>query len=384
MSMTISSRLAHARGNKSNGQRRHDLRSGYIPAYVDKNRIDQNSVIIEPKTAGELREICEARREIKGFKRKMPKDAVIGVNGIITFGTEAQNVIEAMTPAQQDALFLKAAKKLTEEMGTDLTGLVVHRDESAIHAHYQAPGYRLDGDQVQKHTNTTMLKRMQDLAADVFGHLGITRGKPKAERIRLGEDASKFINRSVQQLHNDLPREIQEIEAKRDKNQRLLDETLSKLADGTGDVEKLEKRAKVYEKRLNDAQGALERLEQVHPKPEPHILEVVDKREKRFLREDKVNLKKTKVISNVEFDHWAHSVAAEIERNEKRAIDAEQRAEQAEKRLKQTSELNEALTEEIIKLRPADEVSMTDAKTPQNVAQDDESQNQWYQSKLMR
>ncbi len=294
MSMTISIRVSHLNAVKSSGQRGHDLRSGSGgPAYVDKQRTHENSVIIEPLRTQELREICIKRREQRNMKLALRKNANLATVGIITFGTDAQKVINALSKQEQDEMFSNVAHAIAEHLDNEITGLVVHRDESAIHAHFQMPSFRKDG-----HPNTHRIKKsttreLQDIAASQVAKYQITRGKSKAQRIADGDDISKIIHQSVEQLHNTLPIALQnakdEIAELNDiaehakqallketakltelkitiaqqqerlqKNERLLAEQKQKLEAGKVSEEKAMKRCEVYERRANDAQKQLE------------------------------------------------------------------------------------------------------------------------------
>jgi uncharacterized protein YlxW (UPF0749 family) len=55
----------------------------------------------------------------------------VAVDGIITFGVEAQPIIDALPHAEQARLYQAAAEAVSTEVGTDLAGLVIHRDEAA-------------------------------------------------------------------------------------------------------------------------------------------------------------------------------------------------------------------------------------------------------------
>ena len=271
MTMTVSTRIRHSAKHKARGQRRHDTRQGEVPKYVDQSRSHRNSTLLEPMTEGPMRQECEERRKGRGL-RAMATNSAIATDGIITFGSAAQKHVEALPLAEQDRLFQATAEALAKEMGTTLAGLVVHRDESAIHAHFRTHAVRLDGLPVSKRVNT---RKLQDVAAEAWSDLGITRGKPKKQRIADGEPASAHINRSVKQLHDDLPVEIEAAKAKVEAAQekaRIATERLAKaetrLEAAEGNRDRLEKRVATYERRLETAQREIERLQAAMPKPE--------------------------------------------------------------------------------------------------------------------
>jgi hypothetical protein len=264
MSKTISIRIAHKSPSLAKGQRHHDLRIGHVPAYVDKERTDKNSVIIQPKNEKDLQIVCLDRRASRETKRRMKSNAAIATVGVITFGKEAQPIIEALPHAVQDALYLDAAQRIAKVIKTNVTGLVVHRDESAQHAHFQMPAYNLEGNALSKVITPEIARRFQDIAGEVVAHLGIERGVSRATREARGDDRAKVVHRSVRELHDALPREIETaqarklaieqevaaLEAKRANNERLAEKARQNLEDGKGREEALRKRLDVYEERV--------------------------------------------------------------------------------------------------------------------------------------
>ena len=294
MSKLISVRVAHRQATRAGGQNKHDLRHGNQPAYVDPERARRNTVIMPPRPASELRVECERRRSSRQTQRAMKKNAAIATVGIITFSREAQPSIEALPVDEQNRRFLASAQALAENMGTTLSGLVVHRDESAIYAHFQCPAVRLDGHPVSKTLGRTGTSHLQDIAASAWADLGIERGERKGDKIKRLEAEGKsqpeitavVIHRSVRQLHHDLLREIKaarakaqeiereaekwlkELQAAQDKaakNKRLVAEQQAKLAAGRADEEKARKRIENYERREEAARQELEQaLEAVY------------------------------------------------------------------------------------------------------------------------
>ncbi len=276
MSMTVSVRLARRDASKVPGQMRHDLRTGKIPAYVDKAATHLNSVVVEPRTASELKTICLERREKRRaageIRGRMRSNTTLATVGIVTFGKEAQPIIEGLSRERQDQLFLRAAQAVSDRLGTDVTGLVVHRDESAIHAHFQMPGFSFDGKPLSKIITPQVAAELQDVVGDVYRDFGITRGTPKAERIARGDDWPQIIHRSVARLHDDLPREIAEreqraaalqaeveaLEKKREYQEKLITRTEALLKEKSADEAKLTKRLQTYQKRIADTEKLIE------------------------------------------------------------------------------------------------------------------------------
>ena len=145
----------------------------------------------------------------------MKSSAAVGMAGIITFGHEAQKIFEGLTPDQQDAAYLETAKTIAKRLNTTLTGLVVHCDESAPHAHFQLPAYDLAGHPVSETAKRGAMRDLQTITAEVMGRHapGIERGRSKLDRLKAGATPAEVVNRSVAQLHDELPFEIAAKEA---------------------------------------------------------------------------------------------------------------------------------------------------------------------------
>lgn len=227
MSKAISVRIKALNLAKSSGQRDHDLRLR-SPSYIGAENSGNNSVIIVPPIPSLLRDEMAASRA-RNQQQKLALRARIFIAGVITLGTEAQAVVNDMSKAEQDAVFRRVAERMARESGHPLIGLVVHRDESAIHAHFTLRGFRVEGGkEIPWRFPANFMSVIQDAAAEEVASLGIERGKRKIERMRDGEPKSKWVHRSVRELHADLPHEIatlkkqiDEVEAKREKNERL-------------------------------------------------------------------------------------------------------------------------------------------------------------------
>lgn len=192
----------------------------------------------------------------------MKSNASIGVTGIITFGHEAQQVFQALSNEQQDEAFRAVALAIADRLNTSLTGLVVHVDESAPHAHFQLPAYDYSGFPISSLLKRADCRELQTLTANTMAHYApsIERGRPKHERIHAGAKPHEVINRSVAQLHETLPEEISEkveyiaaLEEKISKNERLLGKSQQQLK-LNGDLhQKYSKRIELYRKRAEAA-----------------------------------------------------------------------------------------------------------------------------------
>ena len=254
---------------ESYGQRRHDLRIGSKPSYIQADMSDKNSVIISPPIPSVVRDEMATARA-KNRQQKLSKSARIFIAGVISFGKEAQATLGKMPENEQersaqDAVLLRIAERIARESGHPLIGLVVHRDESSVHAHFTLRGFRSEaGKEIPWRFPPQFMSHLQDAAAEEVAHLGIERGKRKIDRIRDGEPKSKWVHRSVRELHEDLPKEIEALrekitalnediekaETKREKNERLARE-----------AEEKKKSAEIYINRESAARAKAAELE---------------------------------------------------------------------------------------------------------------------------
>jgi hypothetical protein len=252
------------------GQRRHDLRIGHQPKYVDPNRIHLNRVLIEPPAPSVVRKIAADHRSRRDTKRAMKSNAAISTAGIITFGSEAALMFEAIPPDQQDRALKLLARSAAMRLRTPLLGLVLHGDEATIHAHTTYSAYTRDGVPVSKATRPSDMSAMQDLTARIMQRFcpGIERGNRYGDRLAAGADWSDVIHKSVAELHRTLPADLAV------KRQALADlaqaetDAAARVDEMRGRVEKLTakaeltdkevKRLQTYEKRLADRVGDLE------------------------------------------------------------------------------------------------------------------------------
>lgn len=276
MPSTVSVRVLKATQSKQNGNRSHSLRLGKVPSYVDVSRSVYNTTVIEPPTARTMMSICLARRqaryergEMKRTPRGIRRDGVIALEGLITFSTEGQRIIEGLTHVEQARRYETATRAVAELIDTDIAGLVIHRDESAPHAHFTLFGYTPDGSPVSGRIKKQLLSQAQDTAANAYCDLGIKRGKNLGDRLADGDDASQTINRSVRQLHNDLPAELAQAQAKVDAVRAEADEAMgrleeieSRITSATAMRKELAGEIEVYRRRLNSSQQKAEAAEE--------------------------------------------------------------------------------------------------------------------------
>lgn len=249
-------RIQSATASAYTGQRKHDLRKGAQPSYVDATKAEDNETLIDPPTAAQLRQVNEARRSLRNMRRAMRSDAAVAFVGILTFGAEAQTVFEALEPKTQAEAFEDAARAVAERLNTSLAGLVIHRDESAVHAHFVLPSYDLDGNPLTGTVKRQTLKDLQDVVAKAFQRHApaIERGRSVSERLDAGATRAETIHRTVRQLHADLPAELAAKEAE-------VEAAAARVEEMRARVEKLEAKAELTDKeakRLETYQARLE------------------------------------------------------------------------------------------------------------------------------
>lgn len=192
------------------GQRRHDLRVGTLPKYVDEKRVHLNRVLITPPTPAEMREIAKARRDQRDTQRAMKSNAAVATAGIITFGSEAAQMFEALSQEDQDRAFRDLAEAVAAHLNTSLHALVVHLDEATIHAHVVYCAYDHDGVPLSRTTRPAILSELQDLTAEVLQRYcpEIERGTRYGDRLAAGADWPDVIHKSTRQLHRELPADL--------------------------------------------------------------------------------------------------------------------------------------------------------------------------------
>lgn len=228
-------RIKSSRLSRAYGQRRHDFRKSRMPAYVDETRSALNRTLVEPRSFPEITGDIDPRRAAAGKTRKRKSDAGVVMNGVIGFGAEAQKLFATLPNAEQDAAFLDLAEAVAQRLSTRVECLVVHCDESAVHAHVEWRAYTNDGEPVSALLTRLVLSELQDITCDVLKRHcpGITRGNRKRDRLAAGAKSAEVINKSVRELHEELPAAI---EAKRAEHDELegrietLEETVKDLA----------------------------------------------------------------------------------------------------------------------------------------------------------
>ena len=209
-------RLGAASCKVYSGQRRHDLRIGAQPGYVDAARRESNRTLMDYAGPAGLQALCETRRAQRIVKRRMKSNAAVATRGIIGFGHEAARLFEALTPEQQDAAVQDLAQAVATCLQTTLHGLVLHGDEATIHAHFVLAAVDLTGQPLSTATRPALMAELQTLAAEVIARHcnGIERGYPYGDRLAAGAAFSDVIHKSVRQLHRELPNDLARERAK--------------------------------------------------------------------------------------------------------------------------------------------------------------------------
>ena len=251
-------------------QRRHDLRIGAQPAYVNPDPPEPNWVLVQPLTTQELKKLASERRAQRETVRAMKSNAGIAVVGIIGFGIEAQAMFEALGPEDQEKALRAAVARVAADLKTTVTGLVFHLDETARHAHFSLCGYDVTGQPLSTWMDRRVLRALQTALHEelqaFMPHL--ERGRSRRARAEAGAAPHELVHRSVEELHIDLPFEIAEkrkelaaLEEKIRTNDARAEKAREK-AEAEGDrAAKALRNAEAYDRRAAEAREKVEGLE---------------------------------------------------------------------------------------------------------------------------
>nr|WP_237401084.1 plasmid recombination protein [Rhodovulum sulfidophilum] len=94
----------------------------------------------------------------------MKQNAPVIMAGIITFGTVAAESFGSLPVEQQDAAFRELATAVASELDTSLESLMVHLDETTIHAHFTLRAYTNAGLSMVDQIDAEMAARAYSLA----------------------------------------------------------------------------------------------------------------------------------------------------------------------------------------------------------------------------
>lgn len=251
-------------------QRRHDLRIGAQPAYVNPDPPEPNRVLIQPMTTQELKKLARERRAQRDTQRAMKSNAGVAVVGIIGFGIEAQKMFEALGPDDQERALRAAVERVAADLKTTATGLVLHLDESAGHAHFSLCGYDVTGQPLSTWMGRGVLRELQTALHEELQAFmpQLERGRSRKARAEAGAAPHELVNRSVDELHIDLPFEIAEkrkelaaLEEKIRTNEVRAVKARTKAEADDARAAKALKNAETYERRAAEARGKVEGLE---------------------------------------------------------------------------------------------------------------------------
>lgn len=259
----VSVRIEPKTMSKAKFQRRHDFRIGAQPAYVDGDRTQLNRPLIELRPLPDIQRENEALRMRAGRTRKMKSNAAVVTVGVITFGHKAQDVFNRLPDEVQNRAFTELVQEIAAQLNTSLEALVVHLDETAIHAHFTMRAYNDDGEPLSEATKLSDLSKIQDLAAEVMQRYApeIERGRKKKDRLKAGADYPDTLHRTVKQLHKDLPREKAELEAEIGAKEEKISKQKTSLEKTQRYLERLEAKKELTEKEIKRKETYRKRLE---------------------------------------------------------------------------------------------------------------------------
>jgi hypothetical protein len=317
-------RIAILSATSIGGQRAHDLRIGPQPAYVANERSDLNRVLIRPETGTNLKTICENRRALRQTVRGMKSNASVGVAGIVTFGIEAQKLFERLTPDQQNAAYRETAEAVASRLNTTLTGLVVHVDETAPHAHFQLPAYDMTGQPISMTAKRDAMRDLQTITAEVMGRHapGIERGRSISARVAAGANFADTVHKTVQQLHIHLPSELAAKRSEIDQANKAAEVARGRVEEMQAKVAKLQekeaeltakeaKRLATYEKRLADRQAEVTRAEEAKAKARAEVDRLKDLADDAETRRKEAEAGAERATADAESKREAAALAAE-------------------------------------------------------------------------
>lgn len=198
--------------------------------------------------------------------RKMKLNAAVVTAGIITFGHNAQDVFNALPEELQDRAFSELAHEIATFLNTTLEALVVHLDETAIHAHFTLRAFNDDGEPISNATRLGDMSALQDLAAEVMQRFApeIERGAKKKTRLAAGANYADTLHRTVKQLHEDLPQEKADIEAEIEALSEGLNKVSTSVDKTKKHLQKLEVKVDLSEKEIKRKETYRKRLAKKH------------------------------------------------------------------------------------------------------------------------
>ena len=168
---------------KARYQRRHDMRVGKLPAYVDDSRSHLNRCLVSPRPFPAISSEIDALRGKAGCERKRKTNAAIVVAGLIGFGRDVQNDFCELPEMQQDAAIITLVKALAQLLETVVESIDIHRDESAFHAHFSLRAYNHHGQPLTACLTPSLMSDLQSLTLrHLVGLLSDDRTRPSQSR----------------------------------------------------------------------------------------------------------------------------------------------------------------------------------------------------------
>jgi DNA repair exonuclease SbcCD ATPase subunit len=250
-------------------QRRHDLRIGAQPAYVNPDPPEPNRIFIQPLTTAEIKALAKERRAQREMVRAMKINAGVAVVGIIGFGIEAQKMFEALDAVTQEKALRAAVARVAADLRTTVTGLVFHLDETAKHAHFSLCGYDVTGQPLSTWMGRGVLRELQTALHEELRAFmpDLERGRSRKARAEAGAAPHELVHRSVDELHIDLPFEIEvkrkelaELAEKIRTNEARAEKARIKAGAEGERAAKAIRNAEVYERRSQGAKSEVEAL----------------------------------------------------------------------------------------------------------------------------
>ena len=210
------------------GQRKHDQRRGDQPKYVDTKRTHLNRTLhmtpgYELNGMQWTRFLDREEKVLADSRLKKTRGNKMWRSSMLSFSTSAQKLLGDYSPHKEAIAFYEGYCKRHD---VRMLWLEVHHDEYAVHYHAMLTHIKNDGQALVLRPRD--MKFEQDQAGVAFSHLGIKRGVAKLTRIERGETESTYINRTVKELHDDLPKELETAQAKVAEQAELLKDQLTK------------------------------------------------------------------------------------------------------------------------------------------------------------
>lgn len=207
----ISVRIEPVKGAKAKHEYVHDLRKR-VPSYADPNYEGERATVLfmvagEPKTWRKEQEEAyysrlrpAGRKTLEGERNlshvRLRKDTPWGIRGIITFGQDVNPSPEEIKRFDEKAREL--VECIAERWGVKSRYLVRHNDESHIHYHFYLDYVKADGERTLRDElnprngrGREELRKLQDIAGEVFGDLGLRRGVRKEEKLAYLDELKK-------------------------------------------------------------------------------------------------------------------------------------------------------------------------------------------------